>query len=448
MNQTGIEVCAVGGYEHVGGNMTAIRIDDKVIICDMGINLEPYTQFNELEDVTKVKVSELIKIKAVPDPSVIDDWKKKVVAIVTTHAHLDHMGAIPFLSNEYRAPIICTPYTKEVISAIIKDENIRLKNRLVALNPNSKMALGSDLTIEFIHMTHSVPQTVMIAFHTKYGIIVYANDFKFDRTPVLGKEANLDRLRELGQTGNVLLLICESTYAALAAKTPSEAVAKEMLKDVMLTMDSSGKAVVVSTFSSHIARLKSIVELGGQMKRKIVFLGRSLAKYTRAAENLNLVKFSDSVEIVKYSSKVQRKLKQIMKDGKENYLLVVTGHQGEPNSVLTKMVTQKYGFVFGHEDHVIFSCKVIPAEINIRNREHLESQLSALNVRMFKDIHVSGHAAREELRDLIKMLVPKNIIPAHGEPKMREALADLAHQMGYDNEHVFVMQNGERIIVH
>jgi len=440
----GIKICAIGGYNEVGKNMTAIKIDDEVVVLDMGVHLESYIEYTEEEeDLRYVSKAELQKVGAVPNDKVIGDWKSKVKAIIPTHAHLDHIAAIPFMSSGYKCPIIATPFTVAVLSAILEDERMKIKNRIITLNENSKYRLSKDITVEFINMTHSTPQTVMVALHTKYGIIVYANDFKFDNYPTLGLKANTKRLQELGKKG-IKLLICDSTYAPEAKKTPSESVAKEMLRDVLLGTDARGKAIVVSTFSSHLSRLKEIIGFGKKLERKILFMGRSLGKYVKAGEDIGIINFSKDVEIVKYSKKVKQRFKKINPKDYRKYLFVVTGHQGEPRSVLSKMVNGSLGFKFSSEDHVVFSCTVIPTDINKRHRERLESELKQLGVRIFKDIHVSGHAAREDLRDLINYVNPEHIIPAHGEIRMTTALQELAVEMGYKiNKDVHVMQDGQ-----
>jgi ribonuclease J len=443
-----IEICAVGGYNMIGKNMTAIKVDDEVIIIDMGLYLDAYIKYTEDEDFERVFSSEeLLKVGAIPNDSVIDTWRDKVKAIVPTHAHLDHVGALIFLANKYKAPILGTPFTNEVIKAISKDEKIEIKNKILTLNVNSTYKVSSDIKIEFINMTHSTPQTVMVALHTKYGIVIYSNDFKFDNHPIIGKKPNYKRLEELGKIG-VLALICDSTGAKRDIKTPSEIVAKEMLRDVLLGVNSKGKTVIVTTFSSHIARIKSIIEFGRKMQRKVVFLGRSLYKYTNAAENIGLVNFSKEAEIIKYSSKIRHELRKIEKKGYSKYLLVVTGHQGEKKATLSKMVRRELPFKFEPEDHVIFSCTVIPSEINIQNRELVEERLKELGVRIFKDIHVSGHASREDLRDLMNLLKPKHIIPAHGEPDMKEALASLAIEKGYEQgKTVHIIHDGDKVSI-
>ena len=439
-----VEICTIGGYNEVGKNSTAIKIDDDVYILDLGIHLENYIKYTQDEDIVVAEQEELMSAGAIPDISAINDWKEKVKMILPTHAHLDHLGAIPYLANNFKVPVMCTPFTSEVLKGILIEDKIKLNSKIRSMSSNSFFQASNNVKIEFIHVTHSTPHTAMIALHTKEGIILYANDFKFDLFPTLGNKPNFKRLEELGRQ-NVLALICDSTYASDARKMPSESIAKEMLREVMLGIDSKNKHVVVTTFSSHIARLNSIVEFGQKMKRKIVFMGRSMSKYVRAAEATGIAKFTNRVEVLKFSGQIKRKLKKIAKD-RGKYLMVVTGHQGEPKSTLAKMMNGELKFKFFPEDHIIFSCRTIPTPTNIENRQKLEANLRRFNVRIFKDIHQSGHAAREDLRDLINLVKPQHIIPAHGEPRMLNALADLATEMGYKRgSNVHVMGNGGRL---
>ncbi|MDP6648247.1 MAG: RNase J family beta-CASP ribonuclease [Candidatus Woesearchaeota archaeon] len=439
-----IEIYAVGGYNEVGKNCTAINVDGDVVIIDLGIHLENYIKLTEDEDLVKIDAKKLMDAGAVPDISVLDNINNKAKAIVISHAHLDHVGAVPYIADKFNAPIICAPYTAGIIRRILKDDKIRLKNEIKTLNLNSYYKTSDNIKIEFIHITHSVPQTALVAVHTKYGIILYSNDFKLDLHPTLGKKPNFKRLEEIGKEG-VMALIVESTYASDARKMPSESVAKEMLKDVLLGTDNKDNLIIVTTFSSHMARLKSIVEFGKKLNRKILFLGRSLAKYVRAAEEAGIINFSKDIEIVKYSRQIERRLKNVDKERKK-YLLVVTGHQGEPGSVLCKIAKREFKFNLYPEDNVVFSCRTIPTPTNIANRDSLENELKQTGVRIFKDIHQSGHAAKEDLRDFINILKPKNIIPAHGTKEMKDALAELCIEMRYEiDKNIFLIRDGEKI---
>lgn len=439
-----IEVCCIGGFSKTEGNSTAIKIDDKVIILDMGLSMDNYVKFQEdFEDVTTKTYSTLLKADAVPDYDYIKDWKDKVIAIIPSHGHLDHVGAIPFAATLFpSAPVISTPYTIEVLKSILQDENIKLNNNLITIGLNETYKISDEMKIEFVNITHSIPHTAILVLHTKYGKIMYANDFKLDDQPVLGNKPNYKRIRDLGKEG-IKLLIMNCLYAHEKKKCPSESVAKQMLKDVLLGVDSKDKAIIVTTFSSHLARLKSVIELGQKLNRKIVFLGRSLDKYVMAGERIDLIDFTSQIIIEKYKDKVIKRLKQIQKAGKGKYLIVCTGHQGEPRSVLSLISKKELPFKFDNGDIVIFSCGIIPVEINIQNRRRLENALGKDNIRIFRDVHVSGHGALEDHRELIDMVKPENIIPVHAEPAKAEIIKELAAKMGYKN--TYVMEDGKRI---
>src|SRR3989338_668127 len=439
-----IEICTIGGYSEVGKNMTAVKVDEEVVIFDMGVFLPKIINFEEEGgDRRNLTTDGLIKLGAIPDDTVIKHWKGKVKAIVFTHCHLDHVAAAPYLGNNYpKAPMIGTPFTIEVLKRMVRDDGIDLKNKFKVLNVNSKIKITKNLEVEFINMTNSTPQTVMIALHSKYGTVIYANDFKFDNNPVVGKKPNLERLKELGKE-NVVALIVDSLYSQRDGKTPSEKVAREMLKDVMLGTESSENLIIATTFASHIARLKSMIDFGKVLNRKIVFFGRSLEKYIDSAEKAGLVKFSNHVEIIPQKNDIIKKLREIEKQGRAKYMIVCTGNQGESESVLKKMADSRIPFHFLPFDHVIFSCRTIPEPVNIKNRERLEEELKKKKVRIFTDIHSSGHCFREDLRDLIHMVKPKNIFPAHVPPDGQKYLVELAEELGYKkNKNVFVSENG------
>ena len=437
-----IEICAVGGFSEVGRNCTAIKIDDDVIILDMGLHMENYVKYTEQEELQNVTGKQLTEVSAVPDLAHIDEWKHHVRAIVPSHAHLDHVGAIPFLAHKFNVPIIATPYTIEVIKALCKDKH--MKNKLVRINPNSTFQLTEKIMIEFIHVTHSTPQTAIVALHTPYGIILYANDFKLDNFPVLGNKPNYKRLKQL--QGKVILLIMECLYVDKPGKMPSESVARQLLKEVMLETKNEEKAIIVTTFSSHIARLKSIIDFGKKLNRKIVFLGSSLNKYVTAAENIKIINFTKQIGMIYYGQRARKMLATCAKQ-KEKYLLVMTGHQGEPKAMLSRIAHGDYHFPLANGDFVIFSALTIPTPPTIANRKALETKLQELGVRIFTDIHVSGHSAREDLRDFILMVKPRYIIPTHAEPGKLALFAELAYQLGYEQDKVHILFNGQKVKV-
>lgn len=443
-----IEICSIGGYSETGKNSTAIKVDDEIVILDMGLHMENYIRYTEDEEISAISYEELLKVNAVPNYSLIQEWKSKVLAIIPSHGHLDHVGAVPFAAKFFPfAKVVCTPYTAEVLKSILYDEKMKFSNQIISVNPNSSYKISKKITVELVNMTHSIPHTAMVVLHTPYGKVVYANDYKFDRQPTLGKVPDFDRLKEIGKEG-VLLLVVESLYAHEHKKMPSESVAKEMLKDVMLGVQAEGKAIIATTFSSHLARLKSIIELGNKLNRKVVLLGRSLSRYVWAGQNIGLVDFGSDAKLVAHRDKVEKILNKIQKEGKDKYLLVVTGHQGEPKAILSRMTKGELGFKFSTGDVVIFSCSVIPAELNKNNREILEKDLQSKGVRIFRDIHVSGHAAREDHRDLLDMLKPKYIIPSHTGHEKALNMVSLAEELGYKlNKNIYLMEDGKKLIL-
>ena len=441
-----IEVCTVGGFSEIGANMTAVRVGDEVVLFDMGFNLPEIIRLQENDSQNKAHLSreDLIVARAAPNDDVLKKWRKKVVAIVLPHCHLDHIGAVPYLASSYDCPIYGTPYTIEVLKATMIDDRLKVKNDLKTLSPNGKVRLSKNIMLEFVHITHSTPQTVIAVLHTPEGAVVYGNDFKLDNHPTIGKKPNYQRLEEIGNKG-VLALVVDALYSHQGIKTPSEAVAKTMLEDVMLHTKNEGQLIIATTFASHIARLKEIISCGKKLNRKIVILGRSMSKYIGAAEKCKLVKFSQDVRMVKYGTQVRKALKEVQqKPG--DYLVICTGHQGEPRAILPRMAFKDLPYRFRDGDHVIFACKTIPAAINIANREALEGKLKQLGVRMFKDIHSSGHLAREDHRDFIDLLKPKHIIPCQGDVSKLMPLAELAVEMGYDmGKTVHVSRDGNFI---
>jgi ribonuclease J len=427
-----MRIYTVGGFSEVGKNMTVIETEEDAIIIDAGLYLPPIVELEEREGI--MNEGKLRSLGAIPDDLVLDKLgiSKKVRAILIGHAHLDHVGAVPYIAHRYKAGVVGTPFTIEVLKSIISDEHVKFTNPIKSIQPNSSYTVkgkGQDFKVEFINITHSTPQTSLIAVHTKEGVVFYANDFKLDNSPQLGQKPNYEAIRKIAKE-DVKALVVESLYASEERKTPSEKVAKGLLEDVMLTVDNKNAGMIVTTFSSHIARLKSIVEFGRKLNRKVVFLGRSLNKYTHAAINAKVCPFQDTISLVSYKRKVHSVLKRINAE-RSKYLIVCTGHQGEPGSILDRVSRGETPFKLSHNDNVIFSSSVIPSEINIQNRTELDDRLKKKGVRIFNNVHVSGHAGREDLRDFINLISPKHIIPAHGDASKLSALAELAHEMGY-----------------
>ncbi len=422
---------AIGGFSEVGKNMSVLELGEDAFVLDEGFFLPAIVQMQEKEDYHYTE-AKLRNAKAIPDDLIVDSIRHKVRAQLIGHAHLDHVGAVPFISNRYKAPIYGTPFTNAVLDSLVKDEETHLNNPIKTIQPNSQFYIqgkNKKYLAEFINITHSTPQTSMIAIHTDEGVVVYANDFKLDDNPVLGLKPNYERLKELSKEG-VKAVIIDSLYSGSDRKTPSERIAKNLLEEVLFGIRDYDSAIFVTTFSSHIARLKSIVEYGKKLDREIVFLGRSLNKYSEAAKEAGISPFMKDVRVCAYRRQVEKVLNQIGKKRK-NYLVVCTGHQGEPGSILERLSRNQLPFRFEKQDNLIFSSSVIPTPVNQENFRKMEEKLKKRQLRIFKDVHVSGHGGKEDLREVIRILNPEHIIPSHGDEEKTRPMVDLANEMGY-----------------
>ena len=438
-----LEIIAIGGYDEIGANMTAVRVDNTTIIIDMGLHVDKIVSFGERENVNNIPIQRLYEIEAVPDDRFLADIRDTVKAIVISHAHLDHVGAVHILAPKYNAPIYATPYTMEVMKSLAEDAGVVIPNTIKKISPNSKIKISRDVEVEFISITHSIPQAALINIKTPKGYIVYACDYKFDNFPLLGKRPDYNKLKQLGEEG-VLALIVETTRAEEESKSQSEIIAKYMLYDVLSSVETSG--IIVTTFASHIARLKSLIEIAYELDRKPVFIGRSMGKYIKAAENIGLVNFENVAEIYSNARDYPRVLGRIDRE-REKYLLIVTGHQGEPGSVLDRMAKDQLPWDF-KDTTVIFANNVIPYPINEANRKLLEERIKRKGGHIIKDVHVSGHAKAEDHRMLLRMLKPEYIFPTHGSMVKRAAYIEMAEDFNYQlGEDTFLLQNGQRKIL-
>ena len=440
-----VEINAVGGYEEIGRNMTAIRIDKDIIIVDMGLRLDRIA-IHEDAEIENMHPIDLIKMGAIPNDTVLSNLNGSAKAIICTHGHLDHIGAVPKLAHRYDAPIIATPFTAELIAQQIRAEKkYGVENPIYTMDVGQTYQITPDVAVEFVRTTHSIIDPVFAVFHTPEGAIIYANDFKFDRTPVIGKPPDFSRIKKLGKEG-VLALIVESTRVKQSGKTPSEQIAKDLVRDVLLGTEENDKGFLVTTFSSHIARIKSIIEAARDMNRRPLLLGRSMEKYVGTAEKMGYIELPDNVGLFGNRRSVDKMLRKIMQDGKEKYLLIITGHQGEPESMLTRVASGATPFEITSGDKVVFSAEVIPTPINEAHRYSLETKLKMNGARIYKDVHVSGHAAREDHWELIRMLKPTHIFPTHGDLSMTASYVELAEEAGYSlRNDIHLLRNGQNM---
>ncbi len=442
-----IEIATIGGYEEVGRQMTAVRAGDEVVIFDMGLNLSKVLIHDNVQ-TEKMHSLDLIDMGAIPDDRIMSDLEGDVKAIVPTHGHLDHIGAISKLAHRYEAPIIATPFTIELVKQEIKDEQkFGVENELVKMEAGGQMSLSDQIELEFVNVTHSIIDAINPVLHTPEGAIVYGLDKRMDHTPVIGDPIDMKRFREIGREGNgVLCYIEDCTNANKKGRTPSERVARTHLRDVIRSMEDYNGGIVATTFSSHIARVKSMVEFAREIDRTPVLLGRSMEKYSGTAERLNFVEFPEELHMFGHRQSVDRTFQRIMKEGKENFLPVVTGHQGEPRAMLTRMGRGETPYELENGDKVIFAARVIPEPTNEGQRYQSENLLQMQGARIYDDVHVSGHLCREGHYEMLDALQPQHIIPAHQNMKGYSGYVDLCRQQGYTlGEDLHVTRNGNLI---
>ncbi len=443
-----MKIHTVGGFSEVGKNMTVLELEDDAFIFDEGFFLPAIVEMDEKEknEFTYTE-KKLRSIKAIPDDHVIEKIRHKVRAQFVGHAHLDHVGAIGFLSDRYNAPVYGTPFTCAVLNTLLQDNNILLRNKIIEIKPNTTFYIqgkNQKYKIDFINITHSTLQTTLIAVHTKQGVFLYANDFKLDDNPVLGLMPNYRKIREIAKQG-VHALVIDSLYAGTDRKTPSEKIARTLLEEVLLTIQNRNAGIIVTTFSSHIARLKSIVDFGKKLNREVIFLGRSLNKYTKAAQEARLAPFLKQVRVASYRRQLEKALHSVNKN-RRKYMIVCTGHQGEPGSILERMSRHQLPLKINKDDNIVFSSSVIPTAngINQENFAKMESRLKKSRARIFRDVHVSGHAGREDLRDMLNLLKPNHVIPAHGGLDKTTPMIELCTEMGYKfNKQSHLMTDGK-----
>ncbi len=429
-----IEIATIGGYEEVGRQCTAVRAGQDVVIFDMGLNLSQVLIHDNVE-TEKMHSLDLIDMGAIPDDRVMSDLEGDVQAIVPTHGHLDHIGAISKLAHRYDAPVVGTPFTIELVKQQIEsEEKFGVENDLVKMDPGETMTIDDhgNVRLEFVNVAHSIIDAINPVLHTPEGAIVYGLDKRMDHTPVLGDPIDMDRFREIGRQGNgVLCYIEDCTNAGRKGRTPSESVAREHLRDVLYSMQDYDGGIVATTFSSHIARVKSLVEFADDIGRQPVLLGRSMEKYSGTAERLDFVDFPDDLGMFGHRKSVDRTFKRIMQEGKEKFLPVVTGHQGEPRAMLTRMARGETPFDLENGDKVIFSARVIPEPTNEGQRYQCERLLGMQGARVYDDIHVSGHLSEEGHYQMLDALQPQHVIPAHQDMGHYAAYVNLCEGEGY-----------------
>ncbi len=415
-----LRVYPLGGFEQVGRNCFVIEVDSDIYIVDLGL------QFPD-EDMLGIDY-------LIPDLSSLRGRENKIKAVLFTHGHLDHIGAVQhLLPGLHYPPCYGTKLTMAMVKKRLDEEKLTSKAKLNTVEYREKTRLGK-VEVEFLKVTHSIPDSAAIALHTPYGTLVHTGDFKFDLTPMNEDPADLQRLGQLGEEG-VLAVIADSTNAQKPGHSKSEAEISETLHQ--LIRDSQGR-VIVSTFSSLLNRIQQTVEHAKKYNRKVFISGRSMVTNVEIAQNLGYIKAPRG--LIRKVGPAMDKLPD------DQVLIMTTGSQGEEMAGLARIglgTHRQIGVKKG--DTIILSSNPIigneRAVAKVINNLQLQGAVVKTNQELA--LHVTGHGNSEDILLMHRLLKPKHIIPEHGEPAMRGAHAELAKKIGYQDNQVHLLSNGE-----
>ncbi len=413
-----IRIIPLGGVGEIGKNMMAIEHGDDIVVIDAGLMFPD-------EEMLGIDL-------VIPDYAYLRDRRKKVRAIVLTHAHEDHIGALPYVLRDLDVPVYGTKLTIGLVRTKLKEHKLADRTTFRELTPGTPFRVGG-LELDTYAVCHSIPDAVGVTIETPYGTIVHSGDWKFDHTPVDGRVTDFARLSAIAAKG-VLLLMSDSTRAELPGYTPSERHVGELFDAIM---SRAPGRVITTTFASNISRIKQIVDIASAWGRKTAIVGRSMESYTRTARELGYLEYPDGAIV---------HAAEIGKLADHEICIITTGSQGEPTSALSRMALGDHRHVAVKDgDTVVMSATPIPGNEELVSRT--VDNLYKLGAEVIYDPgvrpHVSGHASQEELKLLLNILRPIHFVPIHGEYRMLVRHAKIAIDLGVEPGNAFVLTNGD-----
>lgn len=414
-----VRIIPLGGLGEIGKNITVIEYANDIIIVDCGLAFPD-------EDMLGVDL-------VIPDITYLEDNADRIRGLFLTHGHEDHIGAIPYILRLINPPIYATKLTLGILEHKLSEHSLPNKPELHCVCAGDVVKVGS-MSVEFIHVNHSIADACCLAITTPQGVIVHSGDFKLDVTPIDGEIMDITRLGELGKKG-VLLLMCESTNAERPGFTPSEKTVGKSLEYIFST--NVDKRIVIATFSSNVHRVQQIIDVSARHGRRVAVTGRSMLNIVSAAVELGYMKVPDGVLI---------DINEIKRYKPEELTLVTTGSQGEPMSALYRMAFSDHAHVsLGRGDLAVLSSTPIPGNEKLVGR--IINELTKNGVGVMHDhsveVHVSGHACREELKLMMALVKPKYFMPIHGEHRHLAANRELALDMGIEEKNIFISDIGK-----
>jgi ribonuclease J len=418
-----IRLVPLGGLGEVGKNMMVVEYGNDIIIVDAGVMFPDEEMFGV----------DLV----IPDTTYLADKKHRIRGILITHGHEDHVGGLPYVLPMLDfPPVFATRLTQGLINVKLKEHHLLDKTTVEVITPEDHVALG-DCWAEFFRVNHSIPDAVGVVIHTPAGVVVHTGDYKFDYTPIDGKPADFGALGRIGNEG-VLVMMGDSTRVESPGFTPSERVINDSFDQIFA--NAPGR-ILIATFASLISRVQQVVDTAARYERFVALVGRSMINNVQMAIELGYLNVPKGMII---------RAEDINKFNPEQVVIVCTGSQGEPTSALTRIANQDHRLIrIQPGDTVILSATPVPGNEKMVHRtiNSLFRQGAEVFYQGISNVHVSGHAAQEELKLMLSLIRPKYFVPVHGEYRQLVLHAKLAYSLGIPENHITIAEDGDIIEV-
>ncbi len=418
-----LRIIPLGGAGEIGKNMTAYEYGDNILLVDAGIMFPT----NDMLGIDYI----------IPDFQYLLDKRHKIRGVVFTHGHEDHIGAVRHLLEEINAPIYATPLTMGLIEVKLARGGLKDRVQRITVHAGETVQIGP-FKVEFFHVSHSIPDAVGLGITTPAGLVVQTGDYKFDHTPVDGWPTDFGKLAEFGRRG-VLALLADSTNADKKGWTPSEKVITPALEAVFREAPAR---ILVATFASLISRMQQVADVALQHGRKMAFVGMSMVENAKMARKLGYLDIPEAMIVP---------LDQALKLPPEQVVLMCTGSQGEPSSIMGRLsMGTNRAFDIQEGDTIVLSSHPIPG--NEENVYRTINRLFRRGARVIYDpiapVHVSGHASQEEMKLMLHLVKPQYLLPVHGELRHLHQHAAMARELGLPADHIAIVENGQVIEFH
>ncbi len=415
-NTQKLKIIPLGGLEQIGMNITAFEYDDSIIVVDCGL------AFPE-DDMLGIDL-------VIPDITYLKDNIDRVKGFFITHGHEDHIGALPYVLREINVPIYATKLTIGIIEHKLEEHDMLNSTKRKVVKYGQHINLGC-FRVEFIKTNHSIQDAAALAIYSPAGIVVHTGDFKVDYTPVFGDAIDLQRFGEIGKKG-VLALLCDSTNAERPGFTLSEKSVGKTLDNIFAEHKTT--RIIIATFASNVDRVQQIINSADKFGRKVAIEGRSMVNIISIASQLGYLTLPDNILI---------DVDQLKSYPDEQTVIITTGSQGESMAALSRMANGMHRKIsIKPNDTIVFSSNPIPG-----NEKSVTSIINELMRKgadvIFQDVHVSGHACKEDIKLIYSLVNPKYSIPVHGEYKHLVAQAKIAEELGYDKDHIKILSSGD-----